>query len=177
MNQPMLDRRQFLITAAFSVGGLAIGISPARSSGTVAATQTGPWAPDSSDGKELSAWLEIGTDDTVTIRVPTPEIGNGAMTQVAMNVAEELQCDWSRVRVEYGSILRNQIENGVYSSGFLPFFGGHGTDKVRMKFALQLGASARARLKAAAAARWGVPVSEVIANDRDRKSTRLNSSH
>src|SRR3546814_20850718 len=59
----------------------------------------------------------IGTDDTVTIRVPTPEIGNGAMTQVAMNVAEELQCDWSRVRVESGSILRNQIENGVYSSG------------------------------------------------------------
>src|SRR3546814_18186048 len=93
MNQPMLDRRQFLITAAFSVGGLAIGISPARSSGTVAATQTGPWAPDSSDGKELSAWLEIGTDDTVTIRVPTPEIGNGAMTQVAMKVAEEQQCD------------------------------------------------------------------------------------
>src|SRR3546814_2585134 len=81
------------------------------------------------------------------------------MTQVAMNVAEELQCDWSRVRVESGSILRNQIENGVYSSGFLPFFGGHGTDKVRMKFALQLGASARERLKAAAAARWGVPVS------------------
>src|SRR3546814_8090781 len=38
-------------------------------------------------------------------------------------------------------------------------------DKVRMKFALQLGASARERLKAAAAARWGVPVSEVIAND------------
>src|SRR3546814_17417817 len=87
----------------------------------------------------------IGTDDTVTIRVPTPEIGNGAMTQVAMNVAEELQCDWSRVRVESGSILRNQIENGVYSSGFLPFFGGHGTDTVRMKFALQLGASARER--------------------------------
>src|SRR3546814_17085593 len=82
-----------------------------------------------------------------------------------MNVAEELQCDWSRVRVESGSILRNQIENGVYSSGFLPFFGGHGTDKVRMKFALQLGASARERLKAAAAARWGVPVSEVLAND------------
>src|SRR3546814_2684584 len=103
------------------------------------------------------------------------------MTQVAMNVAEELQCDWSRVRVESGSILRNQIENGVYSSGFLPFFGGHGTDKVRMKFALQLGASARERLKAAAAARWGVPVYEVIANDsvlihQDRTSTRLNSS-
>src|SRR3546814_1750073 len=37
--------------------------------------------------------------------------------------------------------------------------------KVRRRFALQLGASARERLKAAAAARWGVPVSEVIAND------------
>src|SRR3546814_2468163 len=99
------------------------------------------------------------------------------MTQVAMNVAEELQCDWSRVRVESGSILRNQIENGVYSSGFLPFFGGHGTDKERMKFALQLGASARERLKEAAAARWGVPVSEEIGRATSELQSLMRMSY
>ena len=117
------------------------------------------------DGNELSAWIEIANDDTVTIRVPTPEIGNGAMTQVAMNVTEELQCDWSRVKVEFCSIQRDYLEHGVYNSGFLPFFGGHGTDSVRMKHALQLGASARERLKAAAADRWHVSVEQIEAKN------------
>jgi isoquinoline 1-oxidoreductase subunit beta len=112
-----------------------------------------------------AAWIEIATDDTVTIRVPSPEIGNGAMTQVAMNVTEELACDWSRVKVEFCSIQRDYLEKGVYNSGFLPFFGGHGTDKVRMAHALQLGASARERLKAAAAARWRVSGSEIEARN------------
>src|SRR3546814_12158862 len=85
----------------------------------------------------------IGTDDTVTIRVPTPEIGNGAMKQVAMNVADELQCDGSRVRVESGSILRNLIETGVYSSGFLLHFGGHATHRYSMTLGLQRDDSTR----------------------------------
>jgi len=117
------------------------------------------------EGNELSAWIEIAGDDTVTMRVPSPEIGNGAMTQVAMNITEELACDWSRVKVEFCSIQRDYLEKGVYNSGFLPFFGGHGTDKVRMNHALQLGASARERLKAAAAARWRVSASEIEAGN------------
>jgi hypothetical protein len=117
------------------------------------------------EGSELSPWVEIARDDTVTMRVPTPEIGNGAMTQIAMNVTEELACDWSRVRVEFCSIQRDYLEKGVYNAGFLPFFGGHGTDKVRMTRALQVGASARERLKAAAASRWHVAVAEIEAKN------------
>jgi isoquinoline 1-oxidoreductase beta subunit len=87
------------------------------------------------------------------------------MTQVAMNVTEELACDWAHVRTEMCSMQRDYLENGVYNSGFLPFFGGHGTDKVRMAHALQLGASARERLKTAAALQWRVPTAEIEARD------------
>jgi isoquinoline 1-oxidoreductase subunit beta len=154
----LLDRRQFLVSASLAAGGLTLGIVSSTSR-----ANTVPWSGDAREGDELSAWVEISADDTVTMRVPTPEIGNGAMTQVAMNIAEELGCGWSRVKVEFCSVQRDYLEKGVYNSGFLPFFGGHGTDKVRMTHALQLGASARERLKAAAATRWRVSVSEIDA--------------
>lgn len=161
MPQAGLDRRQFLVCTSVVAGGLLLGIRP--SAAKQDARGAGPWGPDAAQGNELSPWIEIAPDDTVIVRAPTPEIGTGSMTQVAMNVAEELACDWSRVRVEFSSIHRDYLEKGVYNVGFLPFFGGHGTDKVRMQHALQLGASARERLKTIAAQRWNVPVDEVEA--------------
>jgi isoquinoline 1-oxidoreductase subunit beta len=157
------DRRQFIVSVSLAAGGLALGIVSAKSEASVSAS--GPWSSVAIDGSELSPWIEIGKDDTVTMRVPTPEVGNGAMTQMAMNVTEELACDWSRVRVEFCSIQRDYLEKGVYNSGFLPFFSGHGTDKVRMMRALQIGASARERLKAAAAAHWHASVAEIEAKN------------
>jgi len=157
------DRRQFVVSASLAAGGLALGIVSVKAKASVLAS--GPWTPDAVEGSELSPWVEIARDDTVTMRVPTPEIGNGAMTQIAMNVTEELACDWSRVRVEFCSIQRDYLEKGVYTAGFLPFFGGHATDKVRMARALQVGASARERLKAAAASRWRVAVAEIEAKN------------
>jgi isoquinoline 1-oxidoreductase subunit beta len=155
-----LDRRQFIVSTAMAAGGMAIGLAGAEALAKGKATGTATAA-----GSELNAWVEIFPDDTVIVRGPTPEIGNGSMTQIAMNVAEELGCDWSRVRAEFCSIQRNHLEKNVYTTGMLPFFGGHSTDKVRMKTALQLGASARERLKAAAAARWNVPVTEIEARN------------
>jgi isoquinoline 1-oxidoreductase beta subunit len=148
-----LDRRQFIVAASLATGGLALGIgtAPAQAAGVASF--------------ELSAWVEIAEDDSVTIRGPTPEIGNGSMTQIAMNVTEELGCSWSRVKAESCSVQRDFLEKGVYSAGMLPFFGGHSTDKLRMTRALQVGASARERLKSAAAARWNVPVAEVSAKN------------
>lgn len=144
-------RRAFLLSVAATGGGMALGILPAGA---------GP-----RDRAELSAWIEITSDDRVILRVPTPEIGNGAMTQMAMNIVEELACAWSQVRVEWGSIQRDVLEKGVYSAGMLPFFGGHSTNKARMQRALQLGASARERLKQAAAERWKVPAAQIVAAD------------
>ncbi len=155
-----LGRRRFVISGSVLAGGLLLGIRAQR--GEAAA---GPWAPGTTQGSELSAWIAIDADDSVILRVPTPEIGNGAMTQVAMNVTEELACAWNNVKVEFCSINRDYREDSVYNRGFLPFFGGHGTDKVRMDYALQLGASARERLRSAAAQHWGVPLEEVTAAD------------
>src|ERR1700722_12301420 len=157
------ERRQFIVSVSLAAGGLALGIVSIKAKANVA--PSGPWSTDATAGSELSPWIEIGKDDTVTMRVPTPEVGNGAMTQIAMNVTEELACDWSRVRVEFCSIQRDYLEKGVYNAGFLPFFSGHGTDKVRMTRALQIGASARERLKAAAASHWHVSVAEIEAKN------------
>ena len=93
MNAASIDRRGFLITTAVVGGGMALGLS---AQAAVLGGQTVPWGPDAASGAEFSPWIEIAADDTVTVRVPTPECGNGAMSQAAMNVAEELHCDWSK---------------------------------------------------------------------------------
>ena len=82
------------------------------------------------------------------------------MTALPMMIAEELQCDWSKVRIEYASPNRNLRENKVYGAMF-----SNGSRSVRasQKKMQQVGASARERLIAAAAARWNVPASECSA--------------
>ena len=82
------------------------------------------------------------------------------MTALPMMIAEELQCDWSKVRIEYASANRNIRENKVYG----PMISA-GSRSVRgsQKLVQQVGASARERLIAAAAARWNVPASECSA--------------
>ena len=158
------SRRDFIVTTAAYAAGFALTVVDSSRKAAAAATQAQPWADSSyKDQGELSAWVAIAPDDTVTIRVATPEIGNGVMTQGAMTVSEELCCDWSKVRAEFASVNRDYREGSVYSkgSGELPFFAGHSTDEDRQFCLLQAGASARERLKVAAAKRWRVSVSEI----------------
>lgn len=161
MGELVFNRRNFLVSSTVATGGMALAITPAGA----ATEDDGPWGPSGAQGNELTPWIEIAADDTVTIRCPNPESGNGTMTQIAMNIAEELHCDWSNVKVETASIHRDWIEDHVYTTqkASLPFFSGHATDKERMRYTMQLGASARERLKAAAAAQWDVPVDEIDA--------------
>ena len=161
--QPTLNRRSFLLSTVAFGGGMALSLMIPRTS-SAASMNSEPWM-QAEEASEFSPWVAITADDQVIVRVPTPEIGNGAMTQTAMNITEELRCDWEKVKAEFAPVNRDYRDQGVYSVGFLPYFGGHGTDKVRMKYALQVGASARERLKAAAAAQWGVSVAEVEAEN------------
>ena len=156
-----VNRRQFLISTAVVGGAFTIGITAASDAD---AALTKPWESPKG-GAELSPWLSIMPDDTIMVRVATPEIGNGAMTQTAMTITEELESDWSKMQVEGAPADRNLKENGVYTQagGSLAYFAGRSTTDARMKLALQVGASARERLKAAAAAQWKVPVAEVTA--------------
>ncbi len=157
MTDVLLNRRQFLVSASVVAGGMSLAlVSRTASAGTVSEADT---------VAEFSPWLSIAPDDTVTVYVPTGEFGTGSMTQVPMNVAEELGCDWAHVRAEFASARRDYLEGGPYAIGSQPFFTGHGTDHARMPYALQLGASARERLKAAAAQRWSAAVADIQARD------------
>ena len=157
-----MNRRNFLVNASAVGGGLMLGLSWSNEAAAAGAGGARPWeAPENS--QEFDAWITIGRDNVVTVRVPTPEIGNGVMTQILMTVTEELHCDWSKVRPEYASATRNLAENNVYSKpgGYIAFFSGRSTLPDRTNALLQAGASARERLKEAAAQTWGVPRAEV----------------
>jgi isoquinoline 1-oxidoreductase beta subunit len=151
------SRRQFIIAASVMGGGLALGIIP-REANSAAAT---------SSPSELTPWIIIAPDSTVTVRVPGPEAGTGGTTQVAMLVAEELQCAWEHVRIEPISFTRNVRDKNSYigASGIWSTFAGGGHAEEILATMFQAGASARERLRAAAAAEWNVPLSEIEARE------------
>ena len=106
---------------------------------------------------EINAWVVIKPDDTVVIRIARSEMGQGTLTGLAQLVAEELECDWSKVTTEYPTPGENLARNrvwGNYSTG--------GSRGIREShdYVRQGGAAARVMLIAAAAQQWGVPVSE-----------------
>ena len=102
----------------------------------------------------------IEPDDTVRIRVARSEMGQGSFTALPMLVAEELECDWSKVKAEYASVAEHLRRNRVYVS-----FSTGGSRSIRSshEFLRQAGAAAREMLIAAAAQQWGVPASECLA--------------
>ena len=105
-----MDRRQFFVTTAAVGGALVVGIGWPRRSGAVpVTTPAAPWYREASV-PEINAWIVIAPDDTVTIRIGQTELGQGAWTACAMMIAEELQCDWSKVRGEYASANRDARE-------------------------------------------------------------------
>jgi isoquinoline 1-oxidoreductase beta subunit len=151
-----ITRRQFIITSALVAGGLGMQMMPLSAIATSGNNDT---------SNVFSPWLTILPDDSIIVTVPSPEIGNGVATQHAMNIAEELACDWNRVQIKFAN-YRTELEHpGSFAAGLQPFFGGHSTDHERMPFGMQLGASARERLKVAAAQKWGVKSQEIIAKD------------
>ena len=152
-----INRRQFMITTAAMGGAFVLGffLPPRKAEAAIIAQQ--PWTPPDGGGHEVNAWLVIGSDDTVTIRVAQSEMGEGVFTSMPMLIAEELACDWTKVRAEYASANRSLRENRVYQRMAT---GGSSAVRRSREYLQQAGASARARLIAAAAQQWGVPASE-----------------
>src|SRR5205807_2706380 len=122
-----LSRRDFLATTAAVSGAMVLGFYLPPTSAQAAPIQGKPWYRDAMV-PELNAWLTIAPDDTVTIRVAQTEMGTGVFTSCPMMVAEELQCDWSKVRAEYASPQRNVVEQAPEWT--LPVPGG-GNPKIR----------------------------------------------
>src|SRR5580692_10194688 len=156
-----LTRRLFLLTATSAAGGLMIGIGAAPDVAEAATVVATPWNEDNAyAANEIDAWVAIDPDDSVLIRYQRAEMGQGSMTAVPMMLNEELQADWSKVRIEYASANRNHRENKVYGD---MFSNGSRSIKGSQQKVQQVGASARERLIAAAAARWGVQPQECSA--------------
>ena len=196
-SHPELNRRDFLSSTATIGGAMVVGFW--FPSTRCAEAQTAPPTPGQyvpaqlwyreALVPEINAWMTIAPDDTVTMRINQTEIGTGVLTSNSMIVAEELQCDWSKVRVEYASANRNVREkaqpwarmaepndtgnivgntateesgDGVYGRLLI-----HSSGNIREnKYYLQLiGAEARERLLYTAATEWKVPVSDLVAKD------------
>ncbi len=157
-NRMEMNRRQFVVTTAAIGGGMAIGFGPGGF------TRQGLAAEGD---VEVDPWLVIGKDGSLTVRVSKTEIGTGVQTTIPMFICEELNCDWSRMNVEYADVNRDYRDNKVYSQkvGSLAWFGGRSADiRVMMQ---QIAASTRERLKAAAAADWSVPVASLTVKNHE----------
>lgn len=155
-----LTRRHFILTGATVAGGFAIGIGAMPETAHAVTVAAQPWDQNATSPYDLDAWIAIEPDDSVLIRYARSEMGQGSMTALPMIVADELECDWSKVRVEYASPNRSLREKNVY--GDMSSVGSHSVRLSHVKMQ-QVGASARARLIAAAAAQWSVPPGECTA--------------
>ncbi len=139
-----LTRRSFFKAGAAAGGGLLIGFYlPGLAQ--QARAQDSVFAPN--------IWLRIATDDSVTVMVTQIEMGQGVMTAVPMLVAEDLDADWSQVRVEWvgaDPAYANPNMRGVQMTAASQ------TTRGYWRLLREAGATARAMLVTAAAQSWGV---------------------
>ncbi|MGB8763272.1 MAG: xanthine dehydrogenase family protein molybdopterin-binding subunit [Burkholderiales bacterium] len=180
------SRRKFLLAGAILTGGgLIIGYNifgrqDKLGSGALLAT--------GKDEIALNGWVKIATDGTVTIAVPRSEMGQGVYTALPMLLAEELDADWSKVKVEQSPVAK-MYSNAALFQNLLPFHpdddsllarnGRASIEKIGFALGLQVtggsssvrdawlpmrtaGATARAMLVEAAAKKWSVPVSACV---------------
>ena len=179
-----MKRRRLVLGTVAAAGALTVGwgLMPLRQrlhTRTPLNTAAGQAA--------FNGWVKVGADDSVTIVMPKSEMGQGVHTGLAMLLAEELDADWARVRIEASPVdaIYNNVatvidalpfhpdEEGALRSSLewltgktvreigLMMTGGSSSIKDLWLPMRQAGASARAMLVAAAAAKWAVPVAEV----------------
>src|SRR5882757_11338302 len=148
---PKMNRRSFVIGTAAVGGGLSIGLE----------LPLGPKVVRAADGSpEIGVWVVIRPDDTVVIRVARSEMGQGTLTGLCQLVAEELECDWSKVTYEFPTPGENLARKRVWGDFFTA--GSRGI-RASNETVRKGGAAARMMLIQAAANEWKVPASECSA--------------
>jgi isoquinoline 1-oxidoreductase beta subunit len=149
---PKMNRRTFVVTAAAAGGGLALGLDIPLG---------GPQPILAQDGSpEITAWVVVRPDDTVVIRVARAEMGQGSLTGLAQLVAEELDCDWSKVTWETPTPGQNVARKRAWGD-----YATVGSRAIRQShdYVRKGGATAREMLIQAAANEWKVAASECSA--------------
>ena len=140
----MVTRREFIRVTAVAGGGYQLAMTiPGRL-----------WraAADQSSGAALTVFIHISADNIVTITVPRPDMGQGARTSLPMLIADELDAEWSQVRVEQAD-----LDESRYGSQYA---GGSNSVRAGWEPLRRAGATARWMLVEAAARRWGVGASQ-----------------
>ncbi len=178
-------RRAFIGSGSLVGGGFVLGVggvvlSPSRHSLV---------SDDAIDKGQLTTWITVTPDNLVTVLVPHCEMGQGAQTALAMMAAEEMEAEWDLVRVKeapaLGAYANAYILRGFAGDSIPAPFGravDYGSYRLARWFGLQLtggstavrgtghygmrvaGAAAKEMLVAAAAERFGVPVSDCTAS-------------
>jgi isoquinoline 1-oxidoreductase subunit beta len=144
-----VGRREFIRTGAAIGGGLLVSL--------YAPLPGEPSSPLAAEEKDfaLNAFVRIGTDESVTVISAHSEMGQGIYTSLPMLLNEELQADWSKIRVEAAPVdkVYNHPVFGVQMTG------GSTTSPAEWERYRKVGATARVMLIAAAATKWGVEAS------------------
>ncbi len=144
------SRRTFLKQSATLTGAFFLGI---QGKSAMAAAGNSP---------EVTHWVVIQPDDTVVIRIARSELGQGTFTGLAQLVAEELECDWSKVRPEYADVNEHMRRKKIWKDMST---GGSRGIRDSHEYVRKGGAAAREMLIAAAAKQWNVPASECKAQN------------
>lgn len=147
-----LDRRKFLKTSLAGATGLIVGFYLPGKHELLAAEAT---------PADMNAFIQVSPDNVITIIVSKSEMGQGVATALPMLAAEELECDWRKIRFVFAPAAR------VY---FDPAFGMQGTGGSTSVHSSweplrKAGATAREMLIAAAAQKWNVDASECRAEN------------
>src|SRR5690348_14244689 len=145
MEKMQMERRSFLKITALAGGGVLFGLSSAP--GAKAQGRGGPQAPI-----DPHNFIKVAPDGSVTIIAKNPEVGQGVKTMLPMLIAEELDVDWTAVKIEQSGLdtvkFTNQVAGGSSATPnhWLPL--------------RRVGAAARTMLVGAAAQTWNVPAAE-----------------
>lgn len=169
MPNSRITRRMFIAGSGVAAVGVAFGAWKWRDA-EQAPEPASALAPEAASVFSPVAWVSIASDNTVTIYSPAAEMGQGTMTSLPTVLAEEMEVDWSTVRVE-----QSPVNPGTFGN---PGFGGAmvtGSSRTVRGYYLPLrlaGLQARRVMEQAAADIWGVPPTEV----RAEKSTLIHES-
>ncbi|MBX3156366.1 MAG: xanthine dehydrogenase family protein molybdopterin-binding subunit [Deltaproteobacteria bacterium] len=150
-----LSRRGFLTAAGTGAAALVIGFHiPEGAARTVAPAPKAMMSPN--------AFLRIGSDESITVVIAHSEMGQGIWTGLAMLVAEELACDWTRIRCEHAP-----ADAATYAAPGSPLqmTGGSSTTRGEYQRYREVGATAKDMLIRAAAARWKVAPADCVAEN------------
>jgi isoquinoline 1-oxidoreductase subunit beta len=145
-----VSRRQVMTGAA----GLTFAIALSRGNLAAAAVPA-----DEMQGKSLSPWVSIAPDGTISIMSPATEMGQGSMTSLPLIFAEELDADWSKVRVVPAPVIEKIYGNPGF--GGMMYTAGSNAVTSYFKPLRTFGAQVRRVLLDNAARKWGVPVEEL----------------